>query len=386
MPLLIVLLVLVGLNIWITRRIIGLGDAMGHKGMHIAMVWMVPLVGALMGHAQARAHEQAARAELPVRNGVLDAPPALIEAPGAENWVMAHGLQLVHGYPLMDWRAFEAWLAPLPPAAQPGLRLAAHRAWLLHMRDALGAHVSLRESEAAWVLSSLEPASAEAVAAYVARTRGRIERVLGPLARFPAGMKSIVLVLDHEDDYYHYVAAHDPGEGEAAFSGGMFIDAGCPHFVLCRAELRDIEPVIAHELTHSALAHLRQPVWLDEGLAVNTEHRVAGARPSLHTPHALHAMHVRFWNEETIQQFWSGESFRRTDDGNLLSYDLARLVVSQLSSQWSVFQAFVADARRADAGEAAAARHFELSLGRYVGALFGHQDADAWSPSALAGS
>ncbi|WP_141291921.1 hypothetical protein, partial [Ideonella azotifigens] len=99
MPLLIVLLALVGLNIWITRRIIGLGDAMDHKGMHIAMVWMVPFMGALMGHAQARAHEQAARAELPVRTGVLDAPPALLEAPGAENWVMAHGLQLVHGHP-----------------------------------------------------------------------------------------------------------------------------------------------------------------------------------------------------------------------------------------------------------------------------------------------
>ena len=32
-----------------------------------------------------------------------------------------------------------------------------------------------------------------------------------------------------------------------------------------------------HEMTHGSVAHLPLPLWLNEGLAVNTERRLAGA-------------------------------------------------------------------------------------------------------------
>ena len=161
----------------------------------------------------------------------------------------------------------------------------------------------------------------------------------------------------------------------------MFIDAGCPHFVVRRAELSAIEPVIAHELTHSALSHLRLPRWLDEGLAVNTEHRIAGAHRGLHTPRQLHAKHLQFWNDETIQQFWSGESFFRTDDGNMLSYDLARIMVAQMGRAWPPFERFATDAARADAGASAAREHMELDLGAYVSLMFEREPSEAWRPA-----
>ena len=80
-----------------------------------------------------------------------------------------------------------------------------------------------------------------------------------------------------------------------------------------------IEPVIAHEMTHAALAHLKLPKWLDEGIAVNTEHRISTV--TVHREHAMEliAKHRDFWNPEKMQEFWTGESFLRTDDGNALS-------------------------------------------------------------------
>ena len=74
-------------------------------------------------------------------------------------------------------------------------------------------------------------------------------------------------------------------------------------------------------MTHLALAHLSLPKWLDEGIAVNLERRLTGLRDSLYTPKELHEKHLEFWNEQSIQEFWSGTSFQRTDAGNLLSYE-----------------------------------------------------------------
>jgi len=214
----------------------------------------------------------------------------------------------------------------------------------------------------------------------VAATRRRVEKLLGGLARFPAQQKSILIVLDSEEDYYHYVSIYYPDGGEFSRSGGMYIHFGCPHFVAVRAGLAAIEPVIAHEMTHSALAHLRLPTWLDEGIAVNTEHKLAGAGRLPHTPREVHQMHLRFWNPATIQEFWTGASFHRTDDGHLLSYELARVIVEQMARDWEAFQAFVATAARQDGGAAAAGMALGVDLGAYVGALLQVDDSAGWAP------
>jgi hypothetical protein len=207
--------------------------------------------------------------------------------------------------------------------------------------------------------------------------------VLGDLAQLPLNERSILIVLDSEEDYYHYVSIYYPAEGEFAFSGGMYINAGCPHFVVVRTDLSSVEPVIAHELTHSALAHLRLPKWLDEGLAVNTEYRVAGSRRLLHTPHELHRMHLKFWNAERIQEFWSGASFDRTDDGNLLSYELARIIVEQMAKQWDSFAGFVATASREDSGASSAEKSMSIRLGSYATALLEIDPTESWEPGAV---
>lgn len=147
-----------------------------------------------------------------------------------------------------------------------------------------------------------------------------------------------------------------------------------------RPTLAAIEPVIAHEMTHSALAHLHLPTWLDEGLAVNTERRLKGAPPAQHTPAQLHHLHQRFWTPERMQEFWAGTSFQRTDDGNLLSYELARILVDHMARDWAAFTAFVTTAQRRDAGAQAAVEVLSVDLGSSVGALLDIVDNEGWAP------
>lgn len=311
--------------------------------------------------------------------------PADVQAGHAVFPLSAH-LQTFDGIPLADWQAVTGWAATIDDLDQRTRGVdAVRRAWLLHLRDALGPGFRLHESEHALVLSALEPSMADATARYVATARGRVQRVLNGLAHYPAGERSVLIVFEDEADYYHYVARYYPDDGEFAFSGGMFIDAGCPHFVTVRADLALVEPVIAHELTHAALSHLRLPLWLDEGLAVNTERRVSTPLPPVHTPHEMHEKHLAFWGEEEIQQFWAGTSFQRTDDGNLLSYDLARILVEQFSrTSWDAFERFAADAHRDDAGARSAREHLGVDLGAAASALLGRSSTAAWSPRVVA--
>jgi hypothetical protein len=98
------------------------------------------------------------------------------------------------------------------------------------------------------------------------------------------------------------------------------------------------------------------------------------------TPQQMHAKHRAFWGETEIQEFWSGKSFLRNDDGNMLSYDLARILVSQLSRDWSRFRKFVLNANAADAGAVSAAKHLNLELGVAVSALLEQGQADTCAP------
>ncbi len=300
------------------------------------------------------------------------------------------------GLPLFDWHAVRAWLAPLLPgggaktdadaAAANHAWVAAERAWLQHLNVALGEPYWLLEDEQAFVLSSLTPRMARAALAYVAQTNKRIVHVLNGLAENSHGGKDILLVFDDQDSYYRYHALYGPA-GDSSLSGGCFVDAGCGHFVTRKADdLMAIEPVIAHELTHANLAHLPLPLWLNEGLAVNTEQRLA---PRQRQPYAgrsidmqLRARHQRFWGDAELQQFWNGQSFARQDEGNELSYDLARILVKELGRDWPQLRDFALAADARDGGEAAAQTHLQLSLGELAGRLLQKDDSlnPAWAP------
>lgn|GEM_PF-4018294 len=78
-------------------------------------------------------------------------------------------------------------------------------------------------------------------------------------------------------------------------------------------------------------------------------------------------------------------SFRRQDDGNLLSYELACIMVAQLGRDWAAFEQFARTARRADAGAAAAREHLQLDLGAYASLIVEREPSAGWT-SAVAAS
>ncbi len=379
----VVLAAWLALNVLATRHILLLGERARMPRMRIAWVWLAPFVGAVLSLLEtmaARRQLRAERAEPAVH--AREPAPDEVAAAGTLAFPVREHLHEANGFPLVDWRAGEAWLATIAEDdARAAARIDLHRAWLEHLRDSLHEGFRVHESEDVLILSSLETAVANATGRYVTMARKRVAQTLGTLARFPSGLKSVVLVLDDEETYYRYISIFYPAEGEFALSGGVFLDAGCPHFVVRRDDLSAVEPTIAHELTHSALAHLRLPRWLDEGLAVNTEHRIAGAHRGLHTPRELHEKHRAFWHDESIQQFWSGRSFFRTDDGNLLSYDLARIMVAQMGRNWPAFEQFARHARRGDAGAAAAREHMGVDLGAYASLIVEREPSEAWTPA-----
>ncbi|UYK77319.1 hypothetical protein NG825_02850 [Xanthomonas sacchari] len=283
--------------------------------------------------------------------------------------------------PIPKWEAIaEAEPAEAGADALHVYWTSAARQWLEVLNQQLGDHYAVTESADFLLLSNLQARPATLVLQTCQRMLARIRRNLGALAVEQGMGKHVVIVFADDDDYYGYVSNYYPEGGEYAMSSGMFIRAGYGHFVVPLAIMDAMEPVIAHELTHCLLQHLPIPAWLNEGLAVNTEHTMFPqlAMPSTqkYFQHEIPALHAAYWNADSIQTFWSGKSFLATDDGNALSYDLAKKITALAAGDEPAFRAFVAEASMDDGG-VAAAQHLGYPLEHLVQAVLGEGD---WSP------
>jgi hypothetical protein len=282
--------------------------------------------------------------------------------------------------PIPDWQAMQE----ADPGGDDAARHAHWRSaawhWLEALADRSGTGLSVSESKDFLLLSALPPRHAELFLAFCQRVLRRVRGSLAELVDGSGWGPHVAIVFPEDDAYYDYVSHYYPEGGEYAMSSGMFIQAGYGHFVLPESELGAMEPVIAHELTHCLLAHLPIPAWLNEGLAVNTEHAIfpqlADPRAQLHGPRELGVQHARYWDADAIQAFWSGKSFLRTDDGNRLSYDLAAKITALAARDEPAFRAFVAHAHMDDAG-VAAEHHLGYPVAHLVEAVLGE---GPWQP------
>jgi len=188
--------------------------------------------------------------------------------------------------------------------------------------------------------------------------------------------KYVVIVFADIDSYYDYITYYGPQEGTYGLSSGMYLNYGYGHFVFRQEELDFAEAIAAHEMTHALLDHLPIPLWLNEGMAVNMESVITGLLPQ-RLNKSLFALHQNFWNHQTIQEFWRGDSFSRPDDGQKLSYQLAQILVTNLSRNYDAFTKYVNKANYADGGEAAIEEVYGLSLGDMIYNFLGEGD---WFP------
>ncbi|WP_137937672.1 hypothetical protein [Chitinivorax sp. B] len=304
--------------------------------------------------------------------------PVHINVPGVGQFTLAQHLSIRQGFPIADWRAISTWVDSLPgERTRDAAWAACEQGWLLHMKQALGAGFHLVESNRAMLLSSLTPNVAHATLAYMEQTQRRLGTLLEGIAKPDSLGKELMVVFDSQDQYYQYVCGYYPEKGEFSLSSGMYIHRGCGHFVTTQADLSVIEPIIVHEMTHSMLSYLPMPTWLNEGIAVSSERRLAGP-PAPN--HHIRDKHRQVWNEHSIQQFWSGDAFMQSGDISQLAYDLAQTVVEQLARDWHGFKRFVTAAHRNDAGKAAAEDILGIDLGRFVALIMAREDGSDWSP------
>lgn len=299
---------------------------------------------------------------------------------GGATFDLALHADVREGLPHPDWRAFRIWIAERPEPLRARAWADGERAWLEWLGAALGGTYRVYASGDSLLLTSQPPKLAATTLSYVDLAQRRVRRLLEELAR-PTGDRERVIVFADQDAYYRYVGWYYPDEGEFAMSAGMHLDAGCGHFVTHNADLHAMEPVIVHETTHSCVRHLPLPAWLNEGMAVNAEQRLTGMGGSDGWKlQELQQRHRRWWTPALIQEFWSGRSYLRTDDGNELSYDLGRVLVDGLSHDWDGFKRFAAAAHAGDAGAAAARTHLHVDLGEFVRGFLDGDPAAAWGP------
>lgn len=282
--------------------------------------------------------------------------------------------------PIADWERIGTDAPMDEPEQAHAYWNSAAMLWLEALGEALGAEYRLRHSEDFFLLSALPERKAQLFLSFCQKVLRRIRGNLAELADDSGYGRYVAIVFADGDRYYDYISHYHPEGGEYAMSSGVFLQYGYGHFALPEAALEAMEPVIAHELTHSLLAHLPIPAWLNEGLAVNTEHalfpQLADPRAQLYRPDELAAQHAGYWDDESIQAFWSGKSFLRTDEGSRLSYDLAAKITALAARDDRAFRAFVQHAHVDDAG-AGAQERLGYPIAHLVEAVLG---GGRWTP------
>ena len=248
--------------------------------------------------------------------------------------------------------------------------------WLESIASKFGDDYRVEETLNFSIMSNESDRYIKVFSSFLERTLKRVLRALNGIASDEGFGKHVAMIFQDIEQYYEYVEVFLPDEGEFGLSSGMYINEGYGHFVFPSQDVDIAEPIAVHELTHACLAHLPIPIWLNEGLAVVMEDVFAGNH--LYLDKEILAKHERYWNRETIQEFWNGDSFFATDEGQELSYNLAHILVRNMSKDFEAFKDFVNKASFEDGGEKSCIDNLGCSLKNFVETFLGTGN---WAPA-----
>lgn len=251
------------------------------------------------------------------------------------------------------------------------------RAWMGKVISKLPNNYGIHESENFIIVTSETDRYISLLQNFLERTLKRILSTLSGIASDDGFGKYVVIIFNDIDDYYSYLSYYYSEDGVYGLSSGVYLNKGYGHFAFPHQDVTYAESIAAHEMTHALLAHLPIPAWLNEGMAVTLEDMITGSAP-LKMDNELFERHKLFWGESEIQEFWSGDSFHRPDEGQELSYNLAQFAVNSLSQDYESFIQFSNKANFNDGGEAAANEVYGGSLGNLITQFFGDGN---WSPN-----
>jgi hypothetical protein len=268
--------------------------------------------------------------------------------------------------------------------------------WARRLKADLGGSFHITANDDILLVSPLPAPLDRWLATEGAATKLDLRDTLGRAAWQGWRTRDLVLVFQDDDDYDSYALRFHPPDYEQVPGVGVQLDGGWPHLAMLWTGPYEAGPTLRHELVHTALAYLRPPLWLNEGLAAILENKAhhhnpppAGAEPTTAPAcgtetqtigarwRELEPRHRAFWNAETIQRFWAGLAFGDRWETVELSYSLAATLVNSLANDPSDLGPFIAAADYDDAGQGAAMDVLGLELGAAVARLLGPGD---WHP------
>lgn len=281
-----------------------------------------------------------------------------------------------------DWQAIDAAIEEsIPESLQDVTWDATCLAWVHATCRQLGEGYRVLETQNFLIASAADQPTAERTGQAFENVRRKILSRLGALIARPVEGKEVALIFSSNEHYYRYIAHFFP-DGEHPMNGGMCLRGGTYlHLAFPSTEASADLRTLAHEMTHGLLGHLPLPNWLDEALAMRMEQLVCGADELL-LDQEQYDRHLDYWNEATIQEFWSGAAWQIPGDGFELSYDLARVlwfkIEADLASPPQKLIQFITTASFEDAGESAFRATFGSGLGELAASFLGK---GSWSPA-----
>jgi len=250
--------------------------------------------------------------------------------------------------------------------------------WLEAIKNHFNGDYKIIETKNFFLLSDETDKYNKVFSEFLEATLKRILFTLKDLASDEGYGKHVAIVFTDNDQYYDYISLFYPEEGTFGLSSGTHINEGYGHFVFPTQNLEFAEPIATHELTHACLNHLPIPLWLNEGIAVSMEETLSNI--PLHLDNEVFAKHQSYWTTDTIQKFWTGDSFFAPDQSQELSYNLAHVLVKNISVNYEVFAEFAKNAFFEDAGEQASQDYLGCSLSEVVQTFLGEGN---WGPDLL---
>lgn len=290
-------------------------------------------------------------------------------------------LHIKQGFCHPDWRAiWDVIGTSVPESEWNAAWSAAARAWVDRIRATLGGAYQVYETPNFLILSEATTRVIRDACGFYEEALKRILLTLKGVASDEGFGKHVVLMFAKIDDYYGYITYFYP-EGEHPMSAGICLDGeGYVHFAFPTTNYSSYRSIFVHEQTHGCLRHLAIPTWLDEALAMRMEQVVCGEN-NFHLDEENYEKHAAHWNEQTIQQFWSGKSWSIPGDSFELSYNLAQVLWRKIevdleAPRDAIFE-YILSAHADDAGEKACKAMFELSLGDLMMDFLGE---GIWTP------
>jgi len=254
------------------------------------------------------------------------------------------------------------------------------REWMLFIKDDLAGDFELNETANFFILSNENAHTTKNLAYHCERSLKLILDEFGGTLEDSGYGKHILMVFNTVEQYNLYVS-YFSGDGATPASGGMCIYNGYTHIVLPTI-LDDRSPIgeITHELSHALVVEYELPNWIDEAIAMRMQD-IAVEYDGLALTKESYKKHQHYWNEKTIQEFWSGEVWSVASDAFELSYELARIlwkkIAGDLHATKEEIVEFIKTLNYNDSGNAAFKAIFNHSLGDLVEDFLGEGD---WEP------